>query len=253
MAEPGVQASFIPKDAGQAAPIPRRRDSGGMGELLLLLAIVAFVASAALAGAVFLYEQYLQSSASSKQEQLRRAKEAFEPQLIQDLTRLDDRMHVAEELLGSHIAPSAFFTALGAATLQTVAFDDLDFSAEDPGNMTIKMTGVAQSVNSIALQADLFSKNGVIKDPIFSNIDRGEKGVSFDLDAVVNPAAINYVQLISGTAALQTQLPVSQPNGSEASQGPTSSGVQDAAQQQSVGPNPAQNPAAPAAQPSSSR
>ncbi|MFA7309857.1 MAG: hypothetical protein WC050_03030 [Candidatus Paceibacterota bacterium] len=202
--ESGIQSSFIPRDAGQATLIPRQASQSGLGELGLLVALVLLVASGALAGAVFLYEQYAKTSEASKVQQLQRAKDAFEPSLIQDLTRLDDRMRSAEQVLSAHMAPTELFDALQQATLSTVSFQTLDFSANDTQRMNIKMSGIAEGVNSVALQADLFSKNGVVTNPIFSDISRQPDGVHFNLSALVNPAAVNYVQLLNTAGAVQT-------------------------------------------------
>lgn len=202
--ESGIQSSFIPRDAAVQSPVaggPRK--SGGLSDLIFLASIVLLVASAALGGAVFLYGQYLETSANSKVAQLQRAQEAFEPALIQELTRLDDRMRAAEQVLGAHIAPTAFFAALEDSTLSTISFQSLEMQASDPQKITVKMTGVAASVNSIALQADLFSKNGIITNPIFSSINRQSDGVHFNLSALVNPAAIRYTQNLN-TARTKT-------------------------------------------------
>ncbi len=193
------QSSFIPQDAATLSGSSSRvRQQGGLSDLILLLTIVMFVASIALAGSVFLYEEYLRTSAANKVDQLQRAKDAFEPSLIHTLTRLDDRMHVADQLLAAHVAPTAFFQILQQASLQTIEFKSLDFDAQDPQRITIKMTGLAQSVNSIALQADLFSKNGTITNPIFSDINRQFDGVHFNLTALVNPTSLNFVRLVNG-------------------------------------------------------
>lgn len=231
----GAPGAFIPHDTAVAVP---RKSAGGLNDLLFLSGVVLFVASAALAVAVFLYQQYLDTESASKLTQLQRAKAAFEPSLIQELTRLDDRMHVADLLLGTHVAPSAFFHALEAATLSTVAFQSLDYQAADPKHITVKMQGIAQSVNSIALQADLFSKNGVITSPIFSDIARQADGVHFNLSAVVNPNAINYLSVAGSgqsNSAPAPQQPALQdlqqsPFGEAPSQGATSSPSQGAAQ-----------------------
>ena len=199
--EIGVPNSFIPHDATTPSE-PRRYDSGGgITDLLTLVAIVLFFASAALAAGTFLYQQYLTSQSTQKQAQIQQAQAAFDPTLIQQLTRLDERMNSASTILGSHIAPSAFFAALNATTLATVSFQDLTFDATNPQDITLKMSGIARDVNSIALQADLFSKGGVITDPIFSGIDQQADGVHFDVTATVNPAALNYESLVSGTPA----------------------------------------------------
>ncbi len=206
MAESSIQSSFIPHDAEQAAGA-RRGLSVGFGDLLVILSIVLLVASLVLGVGVFLYERFLETSITSKTDQLERAKAAFEPALIVQLTRLDDRMRDADLILANHIAPSVFLHMLEQATLTTVSFGSLDFEASDPQNMTITMNGIAESVNSIALQADLFSKNGVITSPIFSNIDREQGGVHFSLSALVNPTAIRYLQSQSASQAASAVLP----------------------------------------------
>lgn len=198
MADNATPGSFIPHDT--ATPVSRRA-TGGLNDLLLLCGIVLLIASGALAVGVFLYAQFLQQQSSLKVTQLQRAEAAFEPALIEQITRLDDRMHAADTILGTHIAPTTFFQALNQATLQTVSFRTLDFEAPDPQHISLRMQGVAQSVNSIALQAELFSKNGVIASPIFSNIARDADGVHFDLSAVVNPTALNYTAFITAASA----------------------------------------------------
>ena len=207
MPNTGAPSSFIPHETPGMVQARYER-GGGILDLVALISIVLFVASGALAGGVFLYKQYLETSSASKLDQLQRAQAAFEPSLIQQLTRLDDRMRAAGQILGSHIAPSAFFNMLASTTITTVAFNTFSFQATDPQHMTIRMDGVADSVNSVALQADLFSKGGMITSPIFSNIDREQDGVHLSLSGLMNPHSINYVQLASG-AVLQ-MLPSSQ-------------------------------------------
>lgn len=193
-----IPGTFIPHDAADSSGGGYRSQSG-LADLLLLISIVLFVASAALAGGVFVYGQYLDTANASKFEQLKHAKAAFEPTLISKLTRLSDRMASADMILGNHFAPSMFFDALQAATLSTVSFSGLDMQSSDTHGIAIRMSGVAKSVNSIALQADLFSKNGVIKDPIFSGIDREIDGVHFQLTAEVDAKAISFSRFLNGS------------------------------------------------------
>ncbi len=197
MTETHVPPSFIPQDT--AVPYAhRRRGSSGFNELLLLAAIVLLVASLALGAGVFVYQQYLVAESASKSANLNRAKDAFDPSLIHELTRLDDRMKAADRILSAHSAPTAFFAALQQTTLKTISFRTLNLNIADQKHVTVQMAGVAQSVNSIALQADIFSTSGIINGPIFSNIARDRDGVRFNLVATVNLESINYSSLISG-------------------------------------------------------
>jgi hypothetical protein len=196
--EIGVPNSFIPHDA--TTPVQSRRydSSGGLTDLFALLSVVVFIASGALAAGVFLFGQYINTEVTSKKDAIKTAQQAFDPSLVQQLTRLDQRMSSASTILNAHIAPSAFFSVLNQTTLTTVSFQSLEFRAGDPQGITLKMSGVARDVNSIALQADIFSKSGVITSPIFSGIDQQTDGVHFNVVGLINPAALNYETLVSG-------------------------------------------------------
>lgn len=208
MAESPIRSSFIPKDA--AAPVKTIIRKGGLYDLFMLISIVLVIASIVLAVGVFLYIQFLETESASKLAQLERAKQAFEPALIQKLMHLDDRMHVADELLAAHLAPSMVLQILEQSTLQTISYGSFNFSAEDSQTTSIKMGGTAQSVNSIALQADLFSKSSVLTSPIFSGVNRAPGGVAFNVSALINPALIRYSSMITEGQAAAAPAPALQ-------------------------------------------
>ncbi len=202
--EAGVPNSFIPQDATSNSKPIRRYESGGLSELVSLIATILLVASIALAAGAFIYNQYLQTQVAGKLKSIQNAQQQFDPTLVQQLTQLDNRMQTAQGLLSSHLAPSAFLAALNQSTLQTISFTTLDYEAPDNQHVSIKMTGVAQSVNSIAEQAQLFGQSGVLENPIFSDVDPQIDGVHFNLTADVNPSALSYEQYVqNGQAGAQ--------------------------------------------------
>lgn len=204
MMDTPTQPTFIPHEA--VTPATVRRGGGGLSELMLLLSIIILIVSGALGAGVFLYTQYLQTSNQSKLSQLQSAQASFDPSLIEQLTRLNGRMNAAQTLLSAHLAPSQFFTVLQQSTVQDISFSTLNYDATDPQHITLSMAGVAGSVNSIALQAQVFSQSGVITSPIFSDIDAQPDGVHFNFSALINPSVITYETLISGAqSGAQTQ------------------------------------------------
>ncbi len=208
--EVGVPTSFIPHDATTPLSPHHYEHEGGLTDLITLLAVVGFVASGVLAIGTYFYLQYVTSESAQMQNQIKTVQASLNTGLIQQITRLDLRMNTAESLLSTHIAPSAFFSALDQTTLTTVAFQSLTFNAIDAKGVALKMTGIARDVNSVALQADLFGKSGVITDSIFSGIDQQVDGVHFSVSGYVNPASINYTTLVTGQApAGVNQLPAS--------------------------------------------
>ncbi len=178
--------------------------SASASDFVVLLSIVLLVASGALGGGIFLYKQYVESNNAKMLESLKRAQAQLEPALIQKFTRLDDRMQIAGNLLDQHEAYSRLFSVFEQTTIKTVTFKSLSISAEDPQMVVFAMEGLADSINSIALEADLFSKTGAMKSPIFSDVNRSSGGVVFKVVGELNQTDLSYAQ----TAAVDTGLSV---------------------------------------------
>jgi len=198
--ESNIKASFIPDKMPTQRPAggaPVSSGAGGAGDILILIAIVALAASLALAAGVFLYDRFLDANVQKKSAQLERARQAFEPVLIQELVRLDSRLQAADDVLAKHLAPSELFNLLEELTLQSVAYDSLNYEVTDDEAIKIKLKGRARSVNGVALQASVFGQHNAISNPIFSDIDLVSDGVSFGVSATVNPSALRYTTIFS--------------------------------------------------------
>lgn len=197
--DPQVQASFIPKKPLDTGIRPR---GAGFG-LLFLIALLVFIASIVAAGAVFLYQQYLQNAIASKSNSLTLAEGAFDPSTIEDLLRLDSRINNAESLLAKHVAPSALFDFLSQQTLQNVSFSSFDYELQSDGSATLSLTGQADSFSTVALQSDQFGASQALKDVVFSNISVDQTGkIAFSVQATVEPALLLYSNALSGAVSV---------------------------------------------------
>ncbi|MEK7120932.1 MAG: hypothetical protein AAB840_02470 [Patescibacteria group bacterium] len=188
--EPKFQTSFIPKrslsETMTSRKTPKRVD------LFFVLALVVFLLSLLLSGGVVVYGQYVKTSIDKKAQSLEEAKIAFDPVLIAEFSRLSKKMNVARELLSSHVSASAIFRALSDSTLKSVKFDDFVYLFS-PDKITITMKGQARSFSSIALQSDLFDKNKIFKNLVFSNLNLDKSGnVNFVFSAEIDNANILY-------------------------------------------------------------
>jgi hypothetical protein len=92
-----------------------------------------------LAGAVFIYKQYLQTANNSKKEQLQRAKDAFDPTLIQQLTRLDDRMHAGLHDLGAALVSDGISRCARASDLDHGRINAMTFEDGDLQHINVKL------------------------------------------------------------------------------------------------------------------
>ena len=199
--EPQFKTSFIPKKTLSATVAQGSTRKGGLN-LIVLIALIIALGAVVLSVGAFLYKQLLISSIDRKEATLDRARAAFEPALIQELVRLDDRLTAAEDVLEEHVTPSSLFSLLESLTLQSVQFTDFSFSQIGDGKLSIAMKGIARDFRAIALQADLFGKNRAIQDPIFSNLNLDSSGRAvFNFSAFVDPSFVSYVNRVdSGTA-----------------------------------------------------
>lgn len=210
-----IKASFIPDKSLNQRSMKQSASAGGIGDLLMLLSVVILAAMIALSAGVFLFDRFLANNVVKKEEQLARAREAFDPILIQDLIRLDSRLNAASDILARHLAPSEVFALLQSFTLQSISYKSLTYSIGEDGVIHIALTGDAQSVNGVALQSSVFGENTAIVNPIFSDLNLTPSGVSFGVSAVLDPLALQY-ELVAQRRAEAAALPAETPASADA-------------------------------------
>lgn len=189
------QTSFIPKKT----LTPQTPKRGGSFGLLNVIAFVIMVVSLLVAGGSYLYRDNLSQKIDEMKLSLDRAQNIFEPELLEELEALDRRIQAAEVILGSHIAVSPIFEVLQDITLPTVRYVDFTYEIDsvNPDVVHVAMSGEAVSYDAITLQADLFSENRFIRNPIFSNFSLNKVGnVDFDLMFDVSKSLVNFEQHI---------------------------------------------------------
>ncbi len=181
--------SFIPKKPIEGS---RAYNSPQLGGLFTLISSVMLVGSILLAAGAFFYERYLTAAIETQGVNLSRAEAAFDPQLLTDLSRLNNRLAESKRLLGNHVALTPFFELLERTTLESVSFQSLDFTS-NAGKITITMRGQARSFGALALQSDVFSKTKQVKNALFSGLNLDQTGnVVFELTADIDPSLVLY-------------------------------------------------------------
>ena len=190
--KPFKQSSFIPqKTFGQTTKKKRT------ASLYFIVSILLFLVSVAGSVGVFAYKKILESSIESKAISLQRAKEAFDPNLIEDLARLNNRIKSSEEILFSHVALTPVFALLEELTLKNVRFDQFDFVVRNSGRVAILMNGQAVDYATVVLQSDTFGQNRFFRDQIFSNINLDASGnVGFSFSAIIDPNLLSFRESI---------------------------------------------------------
>lgn len=189
--EQNFQTSFIPKKPIIEDTTKSSTSSG----FFVIITILIFVTVVLAYGGLFLYSNILTKNITTKKEQLDRANERFEINRINELKLLDKRLKAGEKVLDKHISISPIFEILQRITMKTVRYTKFSYEVTDKGEINVKMNGQALGYRYIALQADLFSKEKNLIDPVFSNLSLDDKSnVNFDLTFAVDPSLVDYAE-----------------------------------------------------------
>lgn len=182
--------TFIPRQTAvaQAAGARHARVS-----VFFTISAAVFVLSLIAAGGVFFYQKVLANRLVKMNNNLVAARAAFEPAFIEELQRMDIRLETAKSLLAQHRAVSPIFALLERETLATVRFTKFSFSEAQEDGVRLAIAGEAASFNAVALQSDVFAKNGNFLNSVFSDFDVDKSGiVHFSFAATVAPEFALY-------------------------------------------------------------
>ncbi len=174
--------------------------------LVLLLSIVLFILSLVGAAGVFAYQGILSSGLVKQDQQLTLAEGAFEPDVINDLSRLDSRLSKTKALLGDHLAPSGIFDFLSTVTLTKVQFTKFSYHLGAGRTASISLSGSADSFSTVALQSDQFGSARLLKNVVFSGVSVGQGDrVSFDVSAELDQSLFKYAKQSQDAVVPSTQ------------------------------------------------
>ena len=188
---------------------------------LYLIAVVIFFATLLIAGLVFGYEYYLKTQIENLQAELQTELSKFEPSLVAELTRLDNRIESGKALLVQHVALSSFFEFLSRSTLKNVRFTSFNYSIQD-NTIKVTMNGLSKSFASVALQSLEFLKPDYQKylaNQNFTSLNLDEKGnVIFTFTTDINPDVVAYEKLHKAETTVEQTLNQSQASSTDQTQ-----------------------------------
>lgn len=207
--EPKFQSSFIPKGPVATTGTATRISRESRASLLGTLALFIFVLSLILSVGVFGYERYLISHIGKMGTDLVAAKASLQPEVINAIARLDERIVSTGDLLNNHIVLSPLFDYLEASTLKSVRFNEFQYQTTEQG-LTLMMRGQARGYAAVSLQAQIFNKSPYMKNPIFSDLDLDDKGnVTFSFKTQLDPSIVSYKKSVNSIPV--TSVPVAPP------------------------------------------
>ncbi len=200
--DPKFQSSFIPKGpvttSGVASLAEKKKGRGFFG----FLATVIFILAIVTALAVFGYNLYLSSNIAKMGSDLTTARASLDPDVINQISRLNSRIISTQELISKHTILSPFFDFLESSTLKSLRWTSFKYATTKDG-LSLIMEGQARGYSALALQAEIFNKTKYIKSPLFSNLILDDKGnVTFAFFATLDPSIVSYKKSLESTPAI---------------------------------------------------
>jgi len=194
--DPRFQTSFIPKKPIVSTP----GRAASPINLFSLLTTIIFIVAVALSGGVFFYKQLTAKQIAQSKADFERAKSAFEPDIVNQIVRLDTRIETGKKLLSSHLAVTPLFEYLSTITLKNVRFKDFNFVYLAKDKIQVSMKGQAQSYASVALQSDLLNAQKNLKNTLIGDLALETSGlVAFTVSTVIDPTIFMYEKTLDGS------------------------------------------------------
>ena len=197
--ETKFQTSFIPKAPVTDSSAGRRSSGAGF---LFLISFILFMASLCAAVGVFFYNQILDQKIKSGNDELSQNQNIFNPSVVQDYSRLNDRINASYEILKKHVAVSNLFNILSAVTLKNVRFSNFTYANAGSDKISLTMNGQTRSYEMVALQARALTDptmkyRNAFKSPILGDLNVDSLGnVSFNLSSAIDPSVVSYYRLV---------------------------------------------------------
>lgn len=205
--ETKFQTSFIPKKPLVTDTSVHSSHAGGTS-VLMVIAVLLFIASLAGAAFTFVWKNVLIKSQENYKIQLADSEKRFNTSLIEDLKRANTKIDLGKQLINNHLAVSEIFSIISKLTIAGVRFSSFDFSSptKESDGIKVSMKGTGNSFSAIAFQSDVFGQsqkygsNKVLKNPALSDLSLDQNGnVGFTFTTTINPADLSYSKILTST------------------------------------------------------
>ena len=203
--EPKFQSTFIPKGpSASTVSMPTAMGAKVRNHnFFSFIAGLIFTISLLMAIGVYGYKFYLNKHIAQLDQDLNAARAALQPEVVDDLIKLDNKLITAQTLLNKHVAVSPIFALLQQITPKTVRYSDFLFVMGDNG-LELAMRGEARGYAVLAVLSNIFHQNPNFKDIIFSDLTLNDKGdVAFGMKAVLQGDLVSYPKLVEKSGVVQ--------------------------------------------------
>ncbi len=196
------ETSFIPQQ-----PILKVEGASRSGEpmnLALVLALIIFFVTIAVAVGVYLYRAQIEKRVYEKSQILQAAEKDFDIDQITVYKHIDSRLSLAKKLVDEHMISSAIFDILESSVAQNIGLTSLAFT-KDIGGDSISLTGEAPSYAAVYFQLESWrAMHAKIKNVEISGMTLNERSsiVTFSVKLTIAPEYLQSLPVIEARSAI---------------------------------------------------
>ncbi len=173
------------------SPSPAARLNMSEGRSLFVYgALIIFFFMLAGYGGLLLLNRAQEGARDELQEEVRLKEENVRPELLNEITALEERLKNFRTLLDSHVVSTGPLALLERLTHPQVRFTNFNFT---PGDRKLDLTGEAASYGVLARQIVFFEGEPLIERVEFGGLSLGQTNViNFKASLVLAPSMLQF-------------------------------------------------------------
>jgi hypothetical protein len=169
-----------------------------------MVSSIIFVTSLVAFCSLFTFKIILLKQIAKADDDLVKAKSAFQVEKIQELVDANTRISSTKRILNTHVSTSKLLYLMQDLIVKKVRLTRLTYSKEN-NIPTLLFTGEAQSYNAIADQSNIFSLNKYIVNPTFGDFALQDSGyIKISFTSGIDTSVISYKDNVESTASENT-------------------------------------------------
>lgn len=195
------ETSFIPQQ-----PILKVEGASRSGEpmnLALVLALIIFFVTIAVAVGVYLYRAQIEKRVHEKSQILQEAEKYFDIDQITVYKNIDSRLSLAKKLVDEHMISSVIFDILESSVAESIGLTSLAFT-KDVGGNSVSLTGEAPSYAAVYFQLESWrAMHAKIKNVEISGMALSDQSsiVTFGVKLTIAPEYLQSLRVIEARSA----------------------------------------------------
>lgn len=162
--------SFIPKrSSGKVTPVR----AGRRIYVFSFIAYILFFGTVLSVIGIYFLNTQAERQLTEHIALLEQERKAFRQSQLEEVRKFDTQLHLAEEILEKHAAPSRIFDELEPVIVRSVQLDSFGYLREPTGELVLSLGGLTESFDVLLFQRDAIKNSAFLASADFVEVSYG--------------------------------------------------------------------------------